>query len=1092
MKKLKRLIPMSLGLVMAVSISFAAACTETGESGYTVTFDSNGGTAIASQQIDDGGTIDEPTEPQFGGYTFKGWYYNGAEYDFSSVVTSDMTLSAVWEKIEEEEPEPEPEPEPEVYIVSFDSAGGGYVPVQKVEEGGSATRPSNPVYAGHTFEGWYLNGSLYNFSTPVTDDIVLTAHWSNLYTVTFNTNGGSVVASQSVAPGGRISKPSDPVFDGYTFQGWYYNGAEYDFSSTVTSDMVITAMWAEESGTSPSDSQFPVTLAPGGKSFTYGWEGEETTVQIDEKNIYVDGRLTDEQIEGVDNVYNSFVDAMNNLTDGTESEPMNVYIAPYVYWIHNPYSSSTTEAYGMYINCKNLHITGLTDDPYNVVIAGNYGHNEGYDGGNWTMFSVSGDGLNLRNVTFGDYCNVDLEYPLDPSLSMPKRTDNITQGQIASYRGDKLYAENCNFISRLNMMPFNNSQRALYVNCHMESTDDSLNGSSKAVYLGCDFEFYGTKPWGGSSGVTLLDCTMTSCNYNVRDSVSQYLSKGAGRFTVIDCRFLSDYDVPVTFGWSDVISESFRSYYSNVTHNGEQIAIDDGGARPDACVDITGTEMLKAYKLVDENGQIVYNVYNLLRGTDDWDPLGQKEIVTKLGATDIATNMTVSISEGSSEIEAGASTATLTYSLSGPQNSDYTSKAKVTWSVAPEDEQYVKLTPSADGTTCVVESLNDTDEIPTVVVMATDESGLQGAVALQVRAEILPAPEFTSDPVIRQNADGTAQVDYEISGESADNSYIIWSVCDDAQGTNAIEIAVGRMDEPLKVITLDQAYVGKYLQVSILRKSVRSDYADVADVYILETPIAQEGITAGNTLTTDFSTFSTAPQTDVIKGMWTVDAYCPEDTQAGYIPLDGTEVDGKYSDKVGGKWTPANINNSISSWNYGTGAKVGYNGYSGIMNTQRGARIMYTPLEEEYSDMDVTLMVAPGKEASQGFGSDYQYMDIMIQFDTETLTGYGLRIYRKSGNSCEFVLMEHRDGKSKEICTPVESAAYLTECTIHVWTEDGNLNAHVESSQIPDDQVDLSVKMDKDYNYGGFCLISTGTTGDNSTYLCNLSMEWTK
>lgn len=916
------------------------------------------------------------------------------------------------------------------------------------------------------------------------------------YTVTFLDEDNTTSLRKQTVKSGDNAFDWTPEKSGKDFAGWYSDSARtkvFSFGTAITADTSLYAKFTDKvpDEPTPEELQFPVTLAKDGLSFTYGRVGEETTVEINEKNIYIDGRLSDEQIEGYDNVYNSFKQAMSHLVDGTEDEPMNVWIAPWVYWIHNPNSTSTSEAYGMYITCENLHITGLTDDPYNVVIAGNYGHNEGYDGGNWTMFSVRGDGLTLKNVTFGDYCNVDLVYPLNPDLNVAKRTDNITQGQIASYSGDKLYAENCNFISRLNMMPFNNSGRALYVDCHMESTDDSLNGSSQAVYLGCDFEFYGTKPWGGSRGVTLLDCTMTSCNYNVRDSVSQYLSKGAGRFTVIDSEFISDYDVPVTFGWSDVIGDSFRSYYSNVTHNGVLITMDDGGKRPDASVDITGTEMLKGYKLVDDDGTVIYNVYNLLRGTDDWDPLGQKETVTKLGATDVATGMSASISEGSSTIEAGASTATLTYELSGPQKStDYTSKAKVTWSVEPEDEKYVRLTPSADGKTCLVESLNDSDEIPTVVVTAKDESGLEGAVALQVRASVLPVPEFSSTPKITQNSDGTAQVDYELEGGHADNSQIIWSVCDDANGTNAIQIAVGRTSEPLKKITLEQAYVGKYLQVSILRKIVRSDYAEEADVFTSTTPVAQEGITAQSTLTTDFSTFSTAPQTSVIKGMWTVDAYCPADTQEGYIPLDGTEVSDKYSSKVAGKWTPGHIDNTRDSWSYGTGAKVGYNGYSGIMNTQRGARIMYTPLESGSKDMDVTLMVAPGKEASQGFGSDYQYMDIMVQFDTQTLTGYGLRIYRKSGNSCEFVLMEHKDGKSKELCTPVESSAYLTECTIHVWTENGKLNAHVESSQISDDKVDLSVEMDKTYTYGGFCLISTGTTGDNSMYLCDLSIEW--
>ena len=962
-----------------------------------------------------------------------------------------------------------------------------------------------PVKDGQQFVGWYSDSALtaeFDFETAVTGNMSLYAKFkpaeqppaqAKYYSVTFYDDEGKAVRTQSVREG-ELAFDWTPEKQGMDFAGWYIDAdgvTSYNFSSPVTADINLYAKYTP-SAAEPEDLQYPVTLSKDGLQVTYGFEGEEKTIDLGQKAIYIDGRLSDEQIEGYDYVYNSFKQAMSALVDGTESEPMNVYIAPYVYWIHNPNSEETTEAYGMYINCDYLHITGLTDDPYNVVIAGNYGHNEGFDGGNWTMFSVSGDGLELRNVTFGDYCNVDLDYPLDPSLSVPKRTDNITQGQIASYNGDKLYAENCNFISRLNMMPFNNSRRALYVNCHMESTDDSLNGSSGAVYLGCDFEFYGTKPWGGSSGVTLLNCTMTSCNYNVRDSVSQYLSKGAGRFTVIDSRFVSDYDVPVTFGWSDVISDSFRSYYSNVTHNGEQIAIDDGGARPDACVDITGKDMLKAYKLVGDDGNIIYNVYNLLRGTDDWDPLGQKEAVTAAGAADVATSMSARVSEGTSTIETESSTATLTYSLSGPQSTDYTSKAKVTWSIEKEDERYVTLTPSQDGTTCLVTPINDSDEIPVVVVTATDASGLEGAVALNVRAKVLPVPEFASQPVIKQNSDGTAQVDYTITGESADNSQIIWSVCDDAQGSNAKEVAIGRGSEPLKKITLEKAYVGKYLQVSVLRKSVRSDYAAEADVYVLETPVADAGIAEHDSYSTDFSSFPTDPQTQTAQGFWTVDAYCPADTQEGYIPLDGTEVDGKYSDKVAGKWTPSHVDNTKSSWAYGTGGKVGYNGYSGIMNTQRGARIMYTPLAGTYTDMDVTVLAAPGKEASQGFGSDYQYMDVMVQFDTQTLTGYGLRIYRQSGSSCSFVLMEYADGKSKEICSPVTSAAYLTECTIRVWTEDGKLNAHVESSQVPDDKVDLSVQMDKTYTYGGFCLISTGTTGDNSVYLCSLDIAWQK
>lgn len=105
----------------------------------------------------------------------------------------------------------------------------------------------------------------------------------------------------------------------------------------------------------------------------------------------------------------------------------------------------------------------------------------------------------------------------------------------------------------------------------MESTDDSLNGSSQAVYLNCDFDFYASKPWGGSSGVTLLNCDFNITHINIGTDPRQYLVKGAGRFNVIDSRFhdstgLQTYKI----GWSDILSDTYRSYYSNVTYNGVQ------------------------------------------------------------------------------------------------------------------------------------------------------------------------------------------------------------------------------------------------------------------------------------------------------------------------------------------------------------------------------------------------------------------------------------------------------------------------------------------------------------------------------------------
>ena len=65
---------------------------------YTVTFNSDGGSSVSKQTVVSGKTATKPSNPTRSGYTFKGWYLNGIEYDFSSKVTKNITLTAKWEK----------------------------------------------------------------------------------------------------------------------------------------------------------------------------------------------------------------------------------------------------------------------------------------------------------------------------------------------------------------------------------------------------------------------------------------------------------------------------------------------------------------------------------------------------------------------------------------------------------------------------------------------------------------------------------------------------------------------------------------------------------------------------------------------------------------------------------------------------------------------------------------------------------------------------------------------------------------------------------------------------------------------------------
>lgn len=64
-----------------------------------------------------------------------------------------------------------------VCTVAFDSKGGSPINPQRVESGKTISKPANPTRSGYDFVEWQLNGKTYNFSTPVTKDITLTAKW---------------------------------------------------------------------------------------------------------------------------------------------------------------------------------------------------------------------------------------------------------------------------------------------------------------------------------------------------------------------------------------------------------------------------------------------------------------------------------------------------------------------------------------------------------------------------------------------------------------------------------------------------------------------------------------------------------------------------------------------------------------------------------------------------------------------------------------------------------------------------------------------------------------------------------------------------
>lgn len=829
-------------------------------------------------------------------------------------------------------------------------------------------------------------------------------------------------------------------------------------------------------GYTPMDSSDPVEF--GGTYIKY--QGE--TIQLSETAIYVDGSLSDELAAQYPYVYNDITKALSAdaLKNGTADKPMTVYVAPYVYWIDDPAATDTVQKtegysvpYGMVVNSDYLTIKGLTGNPDNVVLAGNRGQSHASNG-NYTMFRFNCSGaLTVKNITIGNYCSVDLDYPLMSELNQAKRTETITQAQLADVSGEKMFADNCNFISRLNLDPINGASRSLYNNCHFESTDDALNAN--AVYVGCDFDFYGNRPLYSSygTGSTFLGCTFNCKILNVEAEPTQFFTKEGGTITAVDCVYNSNLSVPISIGWTKTPSTSLKCYQSNIIHNGQSITIGGEGAKE--TVDMTGKSVLDAYKVVS-GGKTYYNTYNLLKGSDDWDPLGVKDVIEAAGQDAVATQL--SITSDVTEIESGKETA----SIGGTVNYFYGTNdttQKITYSVSDEDKAYVKLTDNGDGT-CKVEGTNNDDAARKVIINASTESGLEAAVGITVKPSKIEAPAFTKAPVITNDGQGSLKVDYSLDlGSREDMSAISWYRCTDAEGSNPILVAVTRNDSPEYTYKLTAGDVGYYIMAKVESKNIRSDYGTPVNT-VYDKAIGVKDVRSKN-FATDFSNFPNVKQSEIKAGFWTVDYNRPADTESF------------------GSWQGADTE---EPWKYGTTGNgcVG----AGLYEGTQGARLMYTPAEGTYGDMSLKLVVDPAKTAGQGFGSAGQYMDVLLKFDTSTLTGYGLRIVRTkaSSNAVTFVLVKYDNGTVKEISDEVIASCYATGCTISLKVEGNKLTAHVETptEQLADQAakgyphvVDLTADIEVN-SFGGVAIQHTGTVGSggwqNTTMLHNLNVTW--
>lgn len=219
---------------------------------YTVRFACDGGKtkdgeALSAIKVCNGDILESPEQIYKEGYVFKGWYTDeicSEENKFKfgrQTITADTILYAKWD--------------PFCPTISFSSiVAGSVLDSVQVNYNEIFARPGDPTLEGYTFDGFYANEELttpFDFSKAITKDTTIYLKWNiNSYTVTFDSDGGSIVGGKNQVTVKYNSLIEAPVCSkvGAEFAGWYIDPDRtvlFDFANDkVKGNMTLYAKWA--------------------------------------------------------------------------------------------------------------------------------------------------------------------------------------------------------------------------------------------------------------------------------------------------------------------------------------------------------------------------------------------------------------------------------------------------------------------------------------------------------------------------------------------------------------------------------------------------------------------------------------------------------------------------------------------------------------------------------------------------------------------------------------------------------------------------------------------------------------------------------
>ena len=222
---------------------------------HTVTFDTNGGSAVGPGSYLTDGALSDPGSPTKSGYTFGGWSATpggpAVSFPYSPGTSTPITLYAIWNGTSQN--------------VTFDEQGGSAVTDTTWVTGGTLANPGAPSRAGYTFTGWFAASSggsalAFPYSPSGSSNITLYAQWTaDSHTVTYDSKGGTAVTSGSYLTDGSLTAPSSPTKTGYTFAGWSATdggpAVTFPYSPGVVTPISLYAVWTADSHNVTFDSK---------------------------------------------------------------------------------------------------------------------------------------------------------------------------------------------------------------------------------------------------------------------------------------------------------------------------------------------------------------------------------------------------------------------------------------------------------------------------------------------------------------------------------------------------------------------------------------------------------------------------------------------------------------------------------------------------------------------------------------------------------------------------------------------------------------------------------------------------------------------